>query len=155
MLTFTQRITTEEPAQHMVDLSFHQRTKARLRTVTAEKIDVGIIIDRGELLLHGDKLTDGDGQLLEIRALAEPVSVASTNNNLLFAKACYHVGNRHTEVQIETGRLIYLRDHVLDDMLNKLGLDVSERMLAFTPENGAYSKGHSHSHGEDEHHHAH
>lgn len=158
MITFTQAVPADTTAQHSVALSFHQRTKGRLRIVTAAGLEAGILIERGQLLGHGEKLASDTGEVLEIQALEEPVSVATTDSALLFSRACYHVGNRHAEVQIESNQLIYLHDHVMDKMLTQLGLQVEQAQLPFSPENGAYSGGHSHSHDDHEehsHHHEH
>jgi urease accessory protein len=46
-------------------------------------------------------------------------------------------------LQIMNGELRYLRDHVLDHMLELLGLKVEYDRLPFEPEAGAY---HSHDH---------
>lgn len=115
--------------------------------MTETGLDAGIQIERGQILNDGQLLASVDGEILEVRAKAESVSVATTSKPLLFARACYHVGNRHAEVQIAEQTLIYLHDHVLDDMLRQLGLDVTTQLLSFQPENGAYSAGtHSHDH---------
>ncbi|MCL4142915.1 UNVERIFIED_CONTAM: hypothetical protein GTU68_065639 [Idotea baltica] len=155
MITFNQTVSTELVAQHVVFLPFHQRVKGRLRIKTEDGLDAGIVTERGSELKGGDKLSDGSGRILEIRASNEPVSVATTNDGLLFSRACYHIGNRHAEVQIKAGTLIYLSDPVLDEMLSLLGLDVSNAELTFSPEKGAYHKGHAHSHGDHSHSHSH
>lgn len=155
MITFNQRVLAETKAQHSVELTYHQRVKGRLRIKTKDGQDAGIFVERGSELKDGEKIADEEGRVLEIKASAEPVSVASTDNSLLFSRACYHIGNRHAEVQIEANQLIYLNDPVLDDMLRQLGLSVSETMRAFSPENGAYVRGHSHEAHTHEHSHTH
>ena len=52
----------------------------------------------------------------------------------------------HTICQIETGRLLIQRDHVIRDMLEKIGAHVHEVREPFTPEGGAYGHGRTHSH---------
>ena len=145
-MTFNTPVAIDTPAQYSVALTYHQRVKGRLRVRIDSDLEAGIVSTRGEELLHGHKLSDDDGNILEVLASEEPVSVAQTSCSLLFARACYHIGNRHAEVQIDDGRLVYLKDHVLDEMLTLLGLELSEQNLPFSPESGAYSKGHSHSH---------
>jgi urease accessory protein len=50
-------------------------------------------------------------------------------------------------LQIEIGRLRYLHDHVLDDLVRGLGLSVSVEDAPFEPEPGAYGgAGHPHEH---------
>ena len=112
MITFNQRVPADTKAQHSVELPYHQRVKGRLRITTQEGRDAGIFIERGNELQHGDKLSDGKGQVLKIYSSDEKVSVATTDDALLFSRACYHIGNRHAEVQIETNTLILSLIHI-------------------------------------------
>ena len=48
-------------------------------------------------------------------------------------------------VQVMPGRLRFLNDHVLQEMVRKLGLQVEPVQAPFEPEGGAY--GHHHAHG--------
>ena len=60
-------------------------------------------------------------------------------------------------LQIGDGWVRYQHDHVLDDMVRGLGLEVSFESAPFEPEGGAYG-GHSHAHSEqhtDKHQHDH
>lgn len=145
MIIFNE-FTEEHTADHQVSLTFHERIKGRLRITTDAGVDAGIQIDRGQVLANGQQLKNEQGVVLEVLAKPELVSVATTDSNLLFARACYHVGNRHAEVQIGDNQLIYLHDHVMDEMLNLLGLNVTSKRFPFQPEKGAYAKGHAHSH---------
>jgi urease accessory protein len=49
-------------------------------------------------------------------------------------------------LQIGEGFARYQHDHVLDDMVRGLGLEVISEQAPFEPESGAYSGG-GHSHG--------
>ena len=152
MLIFDRHAPEETVADFSVSLPFDKRVRGRLRiTPDGHDADAGINVERGELLREGSKLGCESGQVLLVRAQAESVSVATTSDRLLFARACYHVGNRHTQVQIDEQRLVYLHDHVLDDMLSLLGLVVSSQELPFEPENGAYAGGHAHEHDNSRH----
>jgi urease accessory protein len=148
MLLFNE-FTKSDTVDHQVSLTFHERIKGRIRIATDDGVDAGIQIDRGHVLEDGQKLKDEQGVVLEVLAKPELVSVATTDAALLFARACYHVGNRHAEVQIGENQLIYLHDHVMDEMLVLLGLRVTAEHLPFHPENGAYAAGHSHAHHHD------
>jgi urease accessory protein len=63
---------------------------------------------------------------------------------LAIARAAYHLGNRHVAVQVLPGRLRFLHDHVLGEMLGKMGLEVTAMSAAFEPERGAYGRHHAH-----------
>ena len=94
-----------------------------------------------------DLLASVDGTIVVVRAAAEPVSEVRCDDPLLLARACYHLGNRHVPLQIEPGFVRYQHDHVLDEMLQGLGLSVAVCQAPFEPEPGAYGgHGHSHSH---------
>jgi urease accessory protein len=59
------------------------------------------------------------------------------------AQVAYHLGNRHVALEIGTGWVRYLADHVLDAMVTQLGLAVIHHDEPFEPEAGAYG-GHEH-----------
>jgi urease accessory protein len=130
-----------EPTR-ILTLSYQSRTKSRLLAKLDNGNDVGLFLERGRVLRSGDVLTGPDGLAVLIRAAPEVVSVARTDDALLLARACYHLGNRHIALQIEPGELRYLADHVLDNMVRGLGLAVAQESAPFEPEAGAYSHGH-------------
>lgn len=154
MLRIVARIEAGEPTATLT-LPLEQRVRARLRVTLDDGRDAGLFLDRGPILRGGDLLAAEDGSVIEILAAPEPVSVVRTKDAHLLARACYHLGNRHTPLQILDGELRYRHDHVLDDMLRGLGLAPEYAELPFEPEAGAYGEhgsehahGHSHSHGQ-------
>ena len=132
-----------------ITLSFRDRRRSRLRTSLDDGTEVALVLPRGTILRHGDGLTGDGGVIVRILAAPELVSIATTADPLLLARAAYHLGNRHVPLQIETGRLSYEHDHVLDDLARQLGLEVSVAHLPFEPEAGSYAHGHGHGHGHD------
>jgi urease accessory protein len=65
----------------------------------------------------------------------------------VFARACYHLGNRHVKVQVGERWLRISPDHVLEQMLGQLGLRLEPEEAVFVPESGAYAGGsHGHHH---------
>ncbi len=137
-----------------VALTFDDRKRGRLKFKTQAGVDAGFQIERGGVLRDGSFLTCDQGNVLKVTAAAEQVSSAYIEDATLFARACYHLGNRHVSVQIGEGFLRYPQDYVLDDMLHGLGIHVRHEQKTFEPENGAYAKGEGHSHGHT-HEHAH
>jgi urease accessory protein len=144
MLTITQRLTDKRFSNAQLTLPFELRQKSRLRTALSNGEEVGINLDRGNILRGGDRLLADDGRVVEGIAAPENVSVVTSGDPLQLARAAYHLGNRHVAVQIGQGWLRYLHDHVLDDMVRGLGLPVTQDTLPFEPEAGAYA-GHAHS----------
>jgi urease accessory protein len=144
-----------------VTLDYDTRQKARIKTITDNGVAIGIFVDRGNPLRVGEILKTECGLYLQVKGANEPVTTANSKDWLAFSKVCYHLGNRHTKVQIGERWLRFKTDHVLQELAKNHGLTIDNTPAVFEPESGAYSKGaHSHSHehaGEDslEHKHAH
>ncbi|MFL9824448.1 urease accessory protein UreE [Rhodoplanes sp. SY1] len=99
-------------------------------------------------LLHGDGLLLEDGRVVLVAARPEALIEVAAASAAALARLAWHIGNRHTEVQIVGDRLRIRRDHVLEDMLRGLGATLTPIDAAFDPESGAYAPGgHGHSHG--------
>lgn len=125
-------------------LPFETRQKSRFSAVTDGGNEVGVfLLLRGQCLRSGMVLTSAEGVKVRVEAAPESLSVVRTDDATLMARACYHLGNRHISLQILDGELRYLADHVLDHMIEGLGLVVEHRSLPFEPEAGAY---HGHDH---------
>ena len=135
-----------------VDLPYDMRKRSRLRATSRCGREIGIQLPRGTELLHGQRLLGEGGEQVEIVASEETVSTVSAKSQLLLLKAAYHLGNRHVPLQVTENWLRYQHDHVLDDMVVGLGLNVSVEQAPFQPESGAYhrhsdSASDSHGHG--------
>ncbi|WP_121061536.1 urease accessory protein UreE [Chachezhania antarctica] len=94
-------------------------------------------------LNHGGVLVTVDGDEIEI--VAAPESLLEITGPDL-TRVAWHVGNRHTPCQIEPGRLLIQPDHVIADMLSKIGANTRPVTEPFTPEGGAYGHGRTHGH---------
>jgi urease accessory protein len=152
----TRRLPETARATATAHLTLDQRQRSRQRIRLDDGREAGILLPRGEVLRDGDLLASDDGLAVRIAAAAERLSRARSDDPLLLARACYHLGNRHVALQIEPGRLSWLHDHVLDDMVRGLGLDVSSIEAPFEPEPGAYGGGSRHGHAHQGHaHHGH
>ena len=133
-------------ADRKLVLPFGERSKSRLRAVLDNGEEAGLFLERGSVLRHGDLLLADDGRVIEVQAAPESVSTVHTGDGLMLARASYHLGNRHVALQIGAGWLRYQHDHVLDDMLRGLGLEVVIEELPFEPEGGAYVTASQHTH---------
>jgi urease accessory protein len=136
-------------ASETLVLPFDTRCKSRLRTQLASGEDCGLFLDRGTVLRGGDKLSANDGRVVEVVAAPESLMEAVSGEALLIAKAAYHLGNRHVAVHLLPGRLRFVADHVLGEMVRGLGLKVSEVEAPFEPESGAYGAHGGHGHSAD------
>jgi urease accessory protein len=125
-------------------LPFDSRQKSRLKTKLVSGEEVGLMLPRGEILRGGDLVTASDGRVIEV--LAEPEKLLHIEADSL-PRIAYHLGNRHVPVQVGEGFLRIAADHVLEEMLKKLGAKVREVEAPFEPEAGAYAGG-QHQHDE-------
>lgn len=157
MKIFTNILEAQLPAgtiSETISLSFDERKRGRLKIITDNGNEVGIQIERGHVLRHGTVLTNENNDYLTVLASNENVTTARVKEPTLFARGCYHLGNRHVSLQIGDGFLRFQSDYVLEDMLHGLGIHSIHEQAPFEPENGAYAPGtgghHGHSH--DEHH---
>jgi urease accessory protein len=128
-----------------------------------------VVLDAGErnrrrIVLRGEKgteflldfekpvaLRDGDGLLLDDGAMVlvtgapEPLIEISAHSALDTVRLAWHLGNRHTDVQIVGAKIRIRRDHVLEEMLRGLGAHLAPLAAAFDPEAGApHERGHGH-----------
>lgn len=155
MLEIHQRLEHPETATDTLTLPMELREKSRLRTRLDSGTEVGLFLPRGTRLRSGDCLRAVDGTVVKVQAAPERVSSVSGDEPLDLLRAAYHLGNRHVPLQVEQGRLRYRHDHVLDDMVRGLGLQVTVEDAPFEPEPGAYGGGHHHHHGDHDHDHHH
>ncbi len=151
MKEFIKKITRSKKIDGTVTLTLEQRARSRLKTCLDSGEDVGVFMQRGSVLEHGDLIATEDGFVARVIAASEKLSSIYTNDSLLLARACYHLGNRHVELQITQKSVHYRHDHVLDKMLKSFGLNVISESLPFQPEKGAYNS-HSTGHGHHQEH---
>lgn len=143
---FSLSLSPAADAALVIELDFQQRQKSRHRAKTRCGQELGWFLDRGRVLEDGDVLLCNDGSEVVVQAADETVSEVQSDDRLLLMRAAYHLGNRHVPLQIFENTLRYQHDHVLDAMLEGLGLTVHCYQRPFHPENGAY-------HGQGGHHH--
>ncbi|MCB1770331.1 MAG: urease accessory protein UreE [Candidatus Competibacteraceae bacterium] len=143
-LQIVERLHEALPADATLTLPFELRQKSRLRTWLDNGADAGLFLPRGTVLRHGDLLRATTGLVVEVRAASESVSTAYTDDGLFLARAAYHLGNRHIPLQLNSGWLRYLHDHVLDKMVEELGLTIIHEQAPFEPEAGAHGEASAH-----------
>jgi len=128
-------------------LTFEQRQKSRLRVRSESGDEVALILERGKLRRGGERVAAADGRVFEI--VSAPEKLLHIESGAI-AKVAYHLGNRHVPVQVGEGFLRIAEDHVLEEMLKRLGARVRHVEAPFEPEAGAYDgEGHHHRHHHD------
>jgi len=145
MLVLTVRCASAERWDGELVLPFELRQRSRLRATLASGEEVGVFLERGEVLRGGEFLLSEDGRVVRVVAMPERVLdiTCSTAQELL--RAAYHLGNRHVPLQVGAGWIRIADDHVLRRLVEGLGASVVAREAGFEPEAGAYGSGHTHA----------
>jgi urease accessory protein len=143
---------TWNPAEEVdrVRIDFDRRHRRRLLLATVSGAD--LLID----LAEARRLRDGDGLRLEeggvVRVVAEPeplLEIRAPGTDAL-VRIAWHLGNRHLPVQLLPGRILIRADHVIADMVRRLGGTETAIEAPFDPEPGAYEAGSHHHHHDDD-----
>ncbi|MEO5883325.1 MAG: urease accessory protein UreE [Caldimonas sp.] len=125
-----------------IELDWDTRQKSRFDATDSQGRELGVFLPRGQVVRGGDVLVCEDGSLLAVKAKAQPVMVVTAcpdhGSPLDLVRAAYHLGNRHVSLEVRPTRLQLEPDHVLGDMLRRMGLHVDETAAPFEPEAGAY-----------------
>ena len=139
----TRSAATPSDADMSITLNFEARFLRRKRLVS--DCGVAFMVDLAETvsLNAGDAFILDDGRQIIIHAAAEPVLEIRHDN---LARIAWHIGNRHTPCEIKSDHLIICYDHVLEDLLIRLGADLVKSETPFNPEGGAYGVGRTHGH---------
>jgi urease accessory protein len=133
-------------ASDRVVLDAGDRQRRRI-VLTGEKgTEVLLDFEKPVALRDGDGLLLDDGTLVLVAGAPEPLVEVSAHTPLETVRLAWHLGNRHTDVQIAGDRIRIRRDHVLEDMLRGLGAHLHPLDAPFDPEAAAPHE-HGHSHG--------
>jgi urease accessory protein len=139
--------TNIQPVDHLV--LAHDERRVR-RKVLRAKNGTELLLDLPQTttLEPGQLLEAAPGQYVEVVAAEELLYEICAKDAAHLVRLAWHIGNRHTSAQLEEGRILIKRDHVLKTMLEGLGATVTNVSEPFFAEHGAY---HSHSHGDGGH----
>ena len=151
MVTIRERADGASDAHDDLVLSFDLRQRSRLLARLASGEEVGLVLDRGTVLRGGDRLRADDGRVIRVVAANEALMEARCADAATLARCAFHLGNRHTPVEVRDGALRFAADDVLAGMLRGLGATVHALSAPFEPEAGAYAAGHHHHSGDQKH----
>ena len=111
-----------------IELDWDTRQKSRFDAVDSQGRRIGVFLPRGRIVRGGDVLVAEDGSLIAVEAQAQPVLVVTPcahGSPLDLLRAAYHLGNRHVPLEVSADRLQLEPDHVLAEMLRRMGLSVA------------------------------
>jgi urease accessory protein len=117
----------------------HQARHRRRVTLTGEG-GLAFLLDlSGAMqLAQGDAILLEDGRFVIVEAAPENLLEVTAPSAPLLLRIAWHLGNRHTPVELRGDCLRILEDHVLAEMVRGLGGTVRRVSAAFSPEGGAY-----------------
>ena len=125
-----------------IDLDFDQRHRRRITMHSNGGREFLLDLPKAVAIADGDRLELEDGSLIAVNARPETVAEVTASDVQHLTKIAWHLGNRHLPTEIMDGCLRIRDDHVIVDMLRKLGANVEIVEAPFQPEGGAY--GHEH-----------
>ncbi len=151
------RIDSQKQLGNFLYLDFDTRQRSRFKAQTQQQETIGVDLPRTETIKNGSVLADNQGALIQVMAAKQALVEVTADNSFDLMKGAYHLGNRHVPLMIAPEALYFEPDHVLEAMLQQLGLHTQAVQAPFEPETGAYkgdSGGHAHAHSSN-HDHAH
>ncbi|NWG25476.1 MAG: urease accessory protein UreE [Pseudorhodoplanes sp.] len=139
------------PAIDRVILDADERNRRRIVLTGEQGTRVLLDFEKPVTLRDGDGLVLEDGSIVQVCGQPEQLIEITPSSPQDFVRLAWHLGNRHTDVQIVGQRIRIRHDHVLEEMLKGLGASLAPLQAPFDPEGGAgHEHGHDHAHG---HHH--
>jgi urease accessory protein len=127
-----------------VVLDASERHRRRVRMRGERGTELLLDLPHAAVLRDGDGLLLDDGSIVTVAGKPESLCEITAANEAALARIAWHIGNRHTEVQIVGNKLRIRRDHVLEAMLTGLGARLTPIEAPFDPEGGAYTGEHRH-----------
>lgn len=148
-LLFARTIVPATRPDDFIALTYSARLLRRRRLESAAGCN--FVADLAETV----GLKEGDAFLLDG---GRQIAVKAADEDLLeirgdLVRLAWHIGNRHTPCEISPDYLRVSLDHVLEDLMRRLGANVTHISAPFHPEGGAYGHGrtfaHAHGHKHD------
>jgi urease accessory protein len=125
-----------------VVLDADERHRRRVALTAEDGLKFLLDLPEATALRDGDGLVLADGAIVAVVGRPEPLAEITAPDVAGLARFAWHLGNRHTELQVVGDRLRIRRDPVLEDMLSGLGASVTAIEAPFEPQRGAYDHGH-------------
>jgi len=139
-------------ARDCVVLDFDARHRRRIVMHGEAGLDFLLDLPEAVALADGDGLQLEDGGLVTVKAAPERLIEVRAGEGLPLLRIAWHLGNRHLPAQILDDAIRIREDHVILDMLQKMGARTALIEAPFHPEGGAYGLGRTHDHGHHHHH---
>ena len=133
-----------DQAQATITLEYEARHRRRFLLETDEGMPFLLDLPQATQLQDGDALVLETGGWVRVNAAIEAVVDVTGRDPLHTARLAWHIGNRHVPLQVLNNGALRIRDdHVIIEMVERLGAQVNRHQAPLSPESGAYD---SHGH---------
>ena len=146
MIKATSVIHSNKMPADTVTLSYDDRHRRRIVMTGDNGLHFLLDLEKTTELRDGNDLLLDDGRHVRVLAAKELLMKVTAKDSHHLLTIVWHIGNRHLPCEISAKHLVLRHDHVIFDMLEKLGASVQKIEEAFNPEGGAYGVGRAHSH---------
>ena len=146
MIKATSVIHSNEMPADTVTLSYDDRHRRRIVMTGDNGLHFLLDLEKTTELRDGNDLLLEDGRHVRVLAAKEQLMKVTAKDSHHLLIIAWHIGNRHLPCEISAKHVVLRYDHVILDMLEKLGASVQKIEEAFNPEGGAYGVGRTHSH---------
>lgn len=127
-------------------LDYDARHRRRIRLDSGEGGPVLLDLEHAVVLRGGDGLRLEGGGWIAVQAAEEDLVEIRADTPLNLHRVSWHLGNRHCPAELHADCIYIRRDHVIEAMLEGLGVRLTPVRRPFDPEGGAYAEGHYHGH---------
>ena len=124
-----------------IALDYDRRHRRRLRLSLSRGGEVLLDLPEATHIRDGDALALEDGTCIAVRAAPEALLEIVAADAEALARLAWHLGNRHLAVQFLGRALRILDDHVIAEMVTRMGARATKLLAPFDPESGAYHHG--------------
>lgn len=132
----------------------HEARSRRQGTLRAEGgTDIVLDLDMETTINDGDALRLEDGQLVQVKAAAEPLLEVKAENPLRLTRLAWHLGSSHGLVEVTNDALYVENSPAVAELVRGQGCTATPVERPFKPERSAHVC--DHDHGHDHHHHGH
>ena len=129
----------EAAAVDAVTLAYLDRHRRRIRLVADSGAAFLLDLPRPQHLADNDGLELDSGGYVRVCAAPEAVIEIEAADRATLLRVAWHLGNRHLPLQVVGDRLRIREDHVIAEMVTRLGGQITRRDAPFDPEFGAYA----------------
>lgn len=135
-----------------VTLDHAARTRRHAHLKGEGGTEIHLDLDMETTINDGDAMRLEDGQLVQVKAAAEPLLEIRAENPLRLMRFAWHLGSQHGLAEV-TAEAIYIESNpALAELARGQGCTATPVNRAFQPEKSAHHCDHDHGHG---HHHGH